>query len=1497
MIGSKVSRFSFGIAILLALAFTYQIADAASCPTGSGCSVSGNTVTCLGGPALSINVNASGTTPSPTQTGTPFPSTLTVSGGGGSVSSVTVTLCSYVTSIAGNDNGGEDMGLLLVSPSGRNLQLMRSVGPPNASSGDNISVLTIQDGGTAMPSEPTGSASTFPAGTYEPSAYDDTNGTGNKDPNYTSVIGSPGVPNDPQTNGSNTLDGIFGGDTVNGAWKLYLVSDAASFGTDITIASWEIAITYAAASVSSTTVLSPSPSTAYTSGMNSSVTLTATVTGSSGTPTGTVTFKNGGTNLSCSGANPATLSSGSATCVTTFSTEGYQSLTASYSGNSTYTVSSGTAAVFVQNHSANSGTTYCNTGAITGDGQSNLGFSNVTPYPSVIFIGDGVNTDITSSVDKVSVQLKLGAISNTVDLHMLLVSPDGAHALDFWSNAGAGLSAGTYNMIDGSSLLPADSAISPGPYGPTTYGSGDVFTPAPGSPAPQLPGSYSIAAPVGAASFASSFVGATGHGAWSLYVYNGSGAETANLTGGWCLDVSPGTGHPTSTAVVSSATFATKGTSVTFTATVTSSPTPNIGTVTFTEGGAPLTGAPSGGVASVSNGVATISTSTLPEGDHTIQALYQDGTDTYNESLGTVSMRVDAVTATPTVSGSTWTYCNTSGITIPAGTVTANDSGPAAPNPSNIFVTNLFGTINTATLTLDGFHITEPTDLESLLVGPNGASAPTSAQTLDFFSLTGGGSHFGPQTTTFEDAGALVSASSAPGATDAPTSRGATSYTSSPFYTLPGSIQHAAPQGSSTFASDYDNSNPNGTWSVYFDQIVHNAAGDGASGWCMNFVENLVNVSAVKAHVGAAGNNDFIQGEQGAQFTFAITNNGTGSTGDPDGNHPLTVTDTLNAAFTYSSFTGTGWSCSASGQVVTCVNHSAVLQGNSYPTLTILVNVANSGTGSVTNQGNISGGGANAISSNVNSVTIDPAAVLSVTKNHTGTFTQGSTAVWNITVNNTAAGGTTSGVTNVSDSLPGGYTIASFTGTGWSCPGSVGTSLLTCTSSQAVAGGSSFNPIQVTVNVPAASPTSVSNTAFAWGGGDLTHTSSGTAASGTDSGVAVVQVPAKIAVTSGNSQSAAVSTAFTNPLTATVTDANSVTIPSYPVAFTAPATGASAVFGNSTNTITTNTNGSGVASSGTLSANGSAGSYSVSATAGSASTTFSLTNGDTAPTVTNVTSTTANGSYTVSAVIPIQITFSKAVNVTGTPVLALNSGGTASYTMGTGTATLTFTYTVASGQNSSKLDATSTGALSLNGGAINDTASTPANLTLPAPGAAGSLGANKAIVIDTTAPTVVTYNVLFGSESFNLTGSTRNRLPWSITGIQVVFSEPIATANVNSIGGVTPTAFSGLGTNTLTWTISALQLGSFATTLAGSGSNAIKDAAGNALAGGAGFSQTVKVLYGDFNDDGVVSAVDLAAVNAAISKPYNILADMNGDGVVNATDVNIVRSRVGTSLP
>jgi len=196
-----------------------------------------------------------------------------------------------------------------------------------------------------------------------------------------------------------------------------------------------------------------------------------------------------------------------------------------------------------------------------------------------------------------------------------------------------------------------------------------------------------------------------------------------------------------------------------------------------------------------------------------------------------------------------------------------------------------------------------------------------------------------------------------------------------------------------------------------------------------------------------------------------------------------------------------------------------------------------------------------------------------------------------------------------------------------------------------------------------------------------------------------------------------------------------------------------------------------------------------------------------------------------------------------------------------------------------------------------DAGSNAAVLTLPAPGAAGSLGFNKNIVIDTTAPSVVAYKVLFGSTSYNLTGSARTRLPWSITGIQVIFSESISTADTASLTGLPVTGLSGLGTNTLTWTISPVTIVTAGTALVASGADAIKDAAGNGLNGGVNVLQTVKVLWGDFNDDGFVSSGDTVGVNAARSAPYNIFADINGDGVVDAADVELVRTLIGGTNP
>ena len=203
--------------------------------------------------------------------------------------------------------------------------------------------------------------------------------------------------------------------------------------------------------------------------------------------------------------------------------------------------------------------------------------------------------------------------------------------------------------------------------------------------------------------------------------------------------------------------------------------------------------------------------------------------------------------------------------------------------------------------------------------------------------------------------------------------------------------------------------------------------------------------------------------------------------------------------------------------------------------------------------------------------------------------------------------------------------------------------------------------------------------------------------------------------------------------------------------------------------------------------------------AASTNTDNTVTYDTTVPTVTSVTSSTANGSYRAGQAISIQVVFSESVTVTGTPTLTLSTGTPATtavnYSSGSGTNTLTFTYTVAAGNTSADLDYATTGALA---GTITDTALNPAVLTLVAPGAAGSLGANKALVIDTTVPTVT-----------SVTSSTANgsyRAGQAIS-IQVVFSESVTVTGTPTLtlstGTPATTAVnysSGSGTNTLTFT-------------------------------------------------------------------------------------------------
>ena len=224
----------------------------------------------------------------------------------------------------------------------------------------------------------------------------------------------------------------------------------------------------------------------------------------------------------------------------------------------------------------------------------------------------------------------------------------------------------------------------------------------------------------------------------------------------------------------------------------------------------------------------------------------------------------------------------------------------------------------------------------------------------------------------------------------------------------------------------------------------------------------------------------------------------------------------------------------------------------------------------------------------------------------------------------------------------------------------------------------------------------------------------------------------------------------------------------------------------------------------------------------------------TAPTVTNVTSTLADGAYTVGQVIPVTVTFSEAVTVTGTPRLSLSTGSPATtavdYGSGSTTTTLTFSYTVASGNFSSDLDYASTGALTLNGGTIRDAAGNNATLTLASPGAAGSLGANKGLVIDAVAPSVT-----IGAAAASTSGTSID------FGVTVSESVTGVTAADFTLGGTaTGFAISGVTGSGASYTVSVVGTspteGSVTLTMAAGGA---ADAVGNLNT----VSNTATVLY------------------------------------------------------
>lgn len=266
---------------------------------------------------------------------------------------------------------------------------------------------------------------------------------------------------------------------------------------------------------------------------------------------------------------------------------------------------------------------------------------------------------------------------------------------------------------------------------------------------------------------------------------------------------------------------------------------------------------------------------------------------------------------------------------------------------------------------------------------------------------------------------------------------------------------------------------------------------------------------------------------------------------------------------------------------------------------------------------------------------------------------------------------------------------------------------------------------------------------------------------------------------------------------------------------------------------------------------------------------FDATQDVTPPTVTSVNSSTANGTYKAGDVISIQVNFSEVVNVTGTPQLTLEAGTTdrtINYASGSGSSSLTFSYTVQAGDNNSDLDYVSTSALALNSGTIRDAASNNATLTLASPGAANSLGANKALVVDGVTPSVTSTAPSGGAVS------TDTSVDFTVNFSESVNNISTDDFALGTTGGATGTIASVSATSgsSVTVTVSGIT-GNGTIKLNLNGATNISDAAGNVgpAAYTSGSAHTVAIPTApDAPTIGTATAGD-GQVSVAFSAPGN----------------------------
>lgn len=1063
---SRIAQPGFRLLNSYILWLTCTIYVGIASPAFAGCSGTATSTTCTSATGLINLSSVSGNTDSTPGKASIYPITNTVSGMSGTITSIRVRLSGLTAT------DPDDLDMMLESPDGRRFVFWSDIGGTRnatiCSSGQcSISnfTITVSDSGSGPLPDGNGATGRDPSFLANNMTYQPANGGLVQDTFPTTTTGNFSLTlanfaqNTANTtsaqglNGTGTFANIYNGSsTVNGDWKLYIISD--SFGgstSNASLLSYDLLITTQVNNAATTTTVSGNPNPSFVGG---SVTISATVTSSSTVTLGTVNFFDGGALIA---GNVPVNASGVATTTTSSLTEGTHAISANYSGATGFATSSGSFTQTVNRQTTVNGTQFCNTGAISISSSFSI-LPLSTPYPSRIFV-----SGLSGNISKVTLTINGFSYPSTSDIDLLLLNATtGARIVPMAATGGAAITSNADITLDddAASALPGSGGIASGTYRPTATTTTSVNFP---SPAPASP--WNFAAPAGSSRFRDIFSGVP-NGTWELYVatHGGTSATPRQIGGGWCLTFTTTSSPATTTTTSVTPTPSSVNQSVTVAATVTNAsngqPVNALGSMNFFEGATLLAGP----LNLDALGTSSFTKSDFAAGAHIVTANYDGSPGNFNVSSGQVTHYVDTATTNP--SGTR--YCNASPLSF------ANVQGSGgSPYPTRILVPSLAGVLSKVTLSLNGFSHQLPDDMDMMLSGPNGGN-------LVVLSDVGGTTAVSNLNFVLDDAAASA----------LPNSTALASGTFRPTDTVESGIPDVFPApASSTFSSASTSTlatvfpagiSPAGYWTLWTVTDSAGTVGGGSlsGGWCINLTMTPPVLTISKTHTG-----NFTQGQTGATYTVTVGNNGPGPTAGT-----ITVVDNPPVGLTVTGMSGSNWTCTVGTR--TCTTNSTVAAGATLPPITVTVDVASNASSPLVNSVTVSGGGSSGSVTANDSTTITASPDLTITKSTGSTFIQGGTASYTLLVTNSGAGATTSSFT-VTDPLPTGLTLNSiFYGTPYDCATSTPTTV-SCTYSGTLNAGASATTITINVGIASNAPVSVNNTATVSGGGE-TNTSNNT---------------------------------------------------------------------------------------------------------------------------------------------------------------------------------------------------------------------------------------------------------------------------------------------------------------------------------------------------------------------------------------------------------------------